>query len=82
MTESLSEPQLFRWEHSGSDELCLNVEQDLGVLLVAAQLQDPPAAAQRHSCQFSVLLLEMDLTGMSAATLVCLLFKSIFQGLC
>lgn len=27
--------QLFCWEHRRSDELCLNVEQDLGVLLAA-----------------------------------------------
>lgn len=27
--------QLFCWEHRRSDELCLNIEQDLGVLLAA-----------------------------------------------
>lgn len=32
-------------------------------------LWDPPAAAQQHSCQFSMLLLEINLTGMSATTL-------------
>lgn len=30
MTESLSEPQLFCWEHGRSDELFLNIEQDFG----------------------------------------------------
>lgn len=34
VTESLSQPQLFCWEHGRSDELCLNIEQDLVVLLV------------------------------------------------
>lgn len=30
VTESLSEPQLFCWEHGRSDELFLNIEQDFG----------------------------------------------------
>lgn len=33
VTERLSEPQLLCWEHSRSDELCLDLEQDLRVLL-------------------------------------------------
>lgn len=82
VTERLSEPWTLCWEHGGCDELCLNLHQDLGIAggAAGAGLWGPPAAAQWHSSRFSMLLLKMDLTGMSATTLVCLLFRVFFPG--
>lgn len=37
VTERLSESQLFCWEHGRSDELCLDLEQDLRVLLAGGR---------------------------------------------
>lgn len=79
MTARWVEPQTLCWEHSRSGELHPHLKQDLRVLLVGGHgvcpLGPPPAAAQRHSCRFSMLWLKMDLTGMSVAALVCLLYE-------
>lgn len=53
--ESLSEPQLFCWEHGRSDELCLNIEQDLGVLLAT----DHTVWAPGPSCSCSATFLSI-----------------------